>query len=304
MPDQLPPARRTPGGPSLPARLPHPAPGAASERPRGPDRTDRANEPDRPDRPEHPGHPAVTAAAAADLAVLDAAVTGCRACPRLVAWREEAARTKRKSYLDWDYWARPIPGFGPPDAPLVLVGLAPAAHGANRTGRIFTGDPSGDLLYAELHRLGLASRPESVRRGDGLELHGVRITDPVRCAPPDNRPTPAERDTCRPWIARELALLRPDVRAVVALGGFAWQALLPALAEAGWQLPRPRPVFGHGARVSLPATDGGPPLELHGCYHVSPRNTFTGRLTPAMLCDVLRTAARGAGLDPHPEPQP
>ena len=255
-----------------------------------------------PGAPGHADHPGTAAPACADLAALDRVVTDCRACPRLVSWREEAARTKRKSYREWEYWARPIPGFGPPDAALVLVGLAPAAHGANRTGRIFTGDPSGDLLYAELHRLGLANRPESVRHGDGLELYGVRITDPVRCAPPDNRPTPAERDTCRPWIARELTLLRPTVRAVVALGGFAWQAVLPALAAAGWQPPRPRPAFGHGARVSLPAADGGAPLVLYGCYHVSPRNTYTGRLTREMVRDVLRTAALTAGLDPTPEP--
>ncbi|MFF2348360.1 uracil-DNA glycosylase [Kitasatospora sp. NPDC058115] len=254
--------------------------------------------PDPADDPEHPRHPAGAAARAADLTVLDRVVTGCRACPRLVEWREETARTKRRAYLDWDYWARPIPGFGPPDAPLVLVGLAPAAHGANRTGRIFTGDPSGDLLYASLHRLGLANRAESVRHGDGLALHGVRITDPVRCAPPDNKPTTAERDTCRPWIAREFELLRPTVRAVVALGGFAWQALLPALDAAGWTVPRPRPLFGHGAHVTLPARDGGPPLDLFGCYHVSPRNTNTGRLSTAMLRELLRTAARTAGLDP------
>ncbi|GAA0662903.1 uracil-DNA glycosylase family protein [Kitasatospora atroaurantiaca] len=233
---------------------------------------------------------------AGSLAELDAAVTGCRACPRLVSWREEAARVKRRAYLDWEYWARPIPGFGPPDAALVLVGLAPAAHGANRTGRIFTGDPSGDLLYAALHELGLASQPTATSRDDGLELYGVRITDPVRCAPPDNKPTVLERDTCRPWIARELTFLRPTVRAVVALGGFAWQALLPALAAAGWELPRPRPVFGHGARVTLRATDGGPPLELFGCFHVSPRNTNTGRLTTGMLRDLLGTAAEVAGL--------
>ncbi|WP_033821283.1 uracil-DNA glycosylase [Kitasatospora sp. MBT63] len=232
------------------------------------------------------------------LAELDALVTGCRACPRLVEWREEAARVKRRSYQDWEYWARPIPGFGPADAPLALVGLAPAAHGGNRTGRIFTGDPSGDLLYQALYDLGLASQPHSVSRTDGLELRGVRITDPVRCAPPENKPTPGERDTCRPWIARELELMRPTVRTLVALGGFAWQAVLPALAEAGWQLPRPRPVFGHGARVVLPAADGGPPLELFGCYHVSPRNTYTGRLTPQMLRDLLTTAATSAGLNP------
>jgi len=238
---------------------------------------------------------------AGSLAELDAAVTGCRACPRLVSWREEAARVKRRAYLDWDYWARPIPGFGPPDAALVLVGLAPAAHGANRTGRIFTGDPSGDLLYAALHALGLASQPTATSRDDGLELYGVRITDPVRCAPPENKPTVLERDTCRPWIARELTFLRPTVRAVVALGGFAWQALLPALAAAGWELPRPRPVFGHGARVTLPATDGGAPLELFGCFHVSPRNTNTGRLTTEMLRDLLGTAAEAAGLPVRPD---
>lgn len=251
------------------------------------------------DDPGHPRHPAESAARAAEVAALDRVVTGCRACPRLVEWREEAARTKRRAYQDWNYWARPIPGFGPPEAPLVLVGLAPAAHGANRTGRIFTGDPSGDILYAALYELGLANRPHSVRHGDGLELHGVRITDPVRCAPPDNKPTTAERDTCRPWITRELELLRPTVRTVVALGGFAWLSLLPALAAAGWEVPRPRPAFGHAAHVTLPATDGGPPLHLYGCYHVSPRNTNTGRLTIAMLHDLLRTAARTAGLDPN-----
>ncbi|GAA1500551.1 uracil-DNA glycosylase family protein [Kitasatospora kazusensis] len=253
--------------------------------------------------PSLPGSPATgpdAAASARSLAELDEAVTHCRACPRLVGWREEAARVKRRAFLDWDYWARPIPGFGPEDAALVLVGLAPAAHGGNRTGRIFTGDPSGDLLYATLYGLGLASRPESVRRGDGLELYGVRITDPVRCAPPENKPTVPERDTCRPWLVRELGFLRPTARAVVALGGFAWQALLPVLSAAGYTVPRPRPAFGHGARVTLPAADGGPPLELFGCYHVSPRNTFTGRLTTDMLTDLLGTAARTAGLPVTP----
>ncbi|MFE4519072.1 uracil-DNA glycosylase [Kitasatospora sp. NPDC056783] len=251
------------------------------------------------DDPDDPRHPAEAAARAGGLAALDRVVTGCRACPRLVEWREETARTKRRAYQDWDYWARPVPGFGPPDAPLVLVGLAPAAHGANRTGRIFTGDPSGDLLYATLYDLGLANRPESVRHGDGLELFGVRITDPVRCAPPDNKPSTAERDTCRPWITHELRLLRPTVRTVVALGGFAWQAMLPVIADAGWPVPRPRPAFGHAAHVTLPAADGGPPLQLYGCYHVSPRNTNTGRLTTTMLRDLLREAARSAGLHPR-----
>ncbi|GAA3028782.1 MULTISPECIES: uracil-DNA glycosylase [unclassified Kitasatospora] len=251
------------------------------------------------DDPDDPRHPAEAAVRAGGLAELDRVVTGCRACPRLVRWREETARTKRRAYRDWDYWARPVPGFGPPDAPLVLVGLAPAAHGANRTGRIFTGDPSGDLLYAALYELGLANRPESVRHGDGLELSGVRITDPVRCAPPDNKPSTAERDTCRPWITRELELMRPTVRTVVALGGFAWQAMLPVIADAGWRVPRPRPAFGHAALAVFPARDGGPDLRMYGCYHVSPRNTNTGRLTTAMLRDLLREAARSAGLDPR-----
>nr|WP_314175140.1 uracil-DNA glycosylase [Streptomyces sp. DSM 40971] len=231
-------------------------------------------------------------------AELDAVVPTCRACPRLVAWREEAARTKRKAFMDWEYWARPVPGFGPADAALAIVGLAPAAHGGNRTGRVFTGDPSGDALFAALYEVGLASRSTVTHRGDGLELYGVRITMPVHCAPPDNRPTTAERDTCRPWLARELGLLRPSLRTVVVLGGFAWQALLPVLADAGWRLPRPRPAFGHGAEVLL--TDvrgrGGPELRLVGGYHPSQRNMFTRTLTPAMLRDVLRRGAETAGL--------
>ncbi|MBV9823970.1 MAG: uracil-DNA glycosylase [Actinobacteria bacterium] len=238
---------------------------------------------------------------ASTLAELDAAVTGCRACPRLVSWREQVARDKRAAFRDWDYWGRPVPGFGPADAAMAIVGLAPAAHGANRTGRMFTGDRSGDVLYAALHQVGLASQPTSVSAGDGLRLRGVRITAPVRCAPPENRPTPAERDTCRPWLAQELRLLRPTLRSVVVLGGFGWQALLPVLAAASWRLPRPLPAFGHGTVVRLPATDSGPELSLFGCYHVSQQNTFTGRLTPAMLEKVLAAAATAAGLHPTGE---
>lgn len=241
--------------------------------------------------------PARTAAQQATLAGLEAQLIRCRACPRLVAWREEAARVKRRAFQDWDYWARPVPGFGPPDAPLVITGLAPAAHGANRTGRIFTGDRSGDFLYAALHDLGLASQPTAVRPGDGLELHGVRVTSPVRCAPPDNRPAPAERDRCRPWLERELRLLRPTLRSVVVLGGFGWQAALPALRSAGWTVPRPRPAFGHGVRVTLPAAEEeAEPVTVFGCYHVSQHNVFTGRLTASMLREVIATAARTAGL--------
>lgn len=240
-----------------------------------------------------------------DLPTLDGAVAGCRACPRLVAWREQVARVKRAAFRDQTYWGRPVPGFGATDARLLVVGLAPAAHGANRTGRMFTGDRSGDVLYAALHAVGLASQPSATAPGDGLELRGTRITAPVRCAPPENKPTPAERDTCRPWLARELALLRDTVRAVVVLGGFGWQALLPVLAtpdpaggHPGWVVPRPRPRFGHAARVTLAPADpaSAAPLDVFGCYHVSQQNTFTGRLTPAMLVEVLARAADAAGL--------
>ncbi|WP_327314331.1 uracil-DNA glycosylase [Streptomyces sp. NBC_01235] len=229
------------------------------------------------------------------LAELDRRVAGCRACPRLVEWREEVARTKRAAFADWTYWGRPVPGFGPPDARLLIVGLAPAAHGGNRTGRMFTGDRSGDVLYQALYDVGLASQPTSVSADDGLELYGVRVTSPVRCAPPANKPTPGERDTCRPWLVQELRLLRPTLRAVVVLGAFGWQAALPAFAEAGWTVPRPRPAFAHGTRVPLAGPDEGHGLDVFGCFHVSQRNTFTGRLTPEMLRDVLRTAAGAAG---------
>lgn len=263
----------------------------------GHDAADAADAPEA--APDTPAFPAVTAPRAADVPTLDTALSHCRACPRLVAWREEAGRVKRKSFADWDYWARPVAGFGPSDAALLLVGLAPAAHGGNRTGRMFTGDRSGDVLVAALHDLGLANQAESSAADDGLRLSGVRFTAPVHCAPPDNKPTPDERDTCRPWLARELTLLRPTVRAIVVLGSFGWQALFPALGAAGWQVPRPRPKFGHGVRVDIPATDpGAPPLALFGSYHVSQQNTFTGRLTPAMLRDVLADAARAAGLRP------
>ncbi len=228
------------------------------------------------------------------LAELDRQVTTCRACPRLVAWREEVAAVKRAAFRDQEYWGRPVPGFGPADAAIAVVGLAPAAHGANRTGRMFTGDRSGDVLYAAMHAVGLASQPTATRAGDGLELLGTRVTSPVKCAPPANKPTPQERDTCRPWLERELALLRPTLRAAVVLGGFGWQALLPVL-DTAWRVPAPRPRFGHGARVDLPARDGGPDLALFGCYHVSQQNTFTGRLTPAMVEAVLRDAKAAAG---------
>ena len=234
----------------------------------------------------------------ADLGELDAALVDCRACPRLVAWREQVAREKRAAFRDEVYWGRPVPGVGPPDAPLLVVGLAPAAHGGNRTGRMFTGDRSADVLFAALHAVGLANQPTSVHKDDGLALHSTRITAPVHCAPPDNKPTPDERDRCGRWLAAELDLLAPHLRAVVVLGAFGWQALLPVLARAGWRVPRPRPRFGHGAHVVLDGPTRGP-LHVFGSYHVSQQNTFTGRLTPAMLEEVLAAAARSAGI-PRP----
>ncbi|MEV0492578.1 uracil-DNA glycosylase [Streptomyces atratus] len=249
--------------------------------------------------PQTRSFPLVTAPRLDSMRELDQTVSTCRACPRLVAWREEAARVKRRAFRDWEYWARPVPGFGPPDAPLAIIGLAPAAHGGNRTGRIFTGDPSGDALYAALYDLGLASQPVATHRDDGMELYGVRITLPVHCAPPANRPSTAERETCRPWLARELELLRPTLRAIVVLGGFAWQALLPVLTDTGWQVPRPRSAFGHGAHAQLTDTRSERVLHLIGGYHPSQRNMSTRTLTPAMLRDVLHRGADIADVPVH-----
>ena len=226
------------------------------------------------------------------LAELDAAVCRCRSCPRLVAWREEVARTRRAAFRDQEYWGRPVPGFGPSDARIAILGLAPAAHGGNRTGRVFTGDRSGDVLFAGLYRAGLANQPQSVSLDDGLELIGTRIFAAVRCAPPANKPTPDERAACDHWLRREVELLRPTVRVVITLGAFAWTAAWPTLAAVyGVAAPTPRPTFGHGVRVEVP----GLPMVL-GCYHVSQQNTFTGRLTPAMLDHVLGAARAAAGM--------
>ena len=225
------------------------------------------------------------------LAALEADIVACRQCPRLVNWRESVAAEKRAAYVAWDYWGRPIPGFGDPAANVLVLGLAPAAHGANRTGRVFTGDRSGDWIFAALHRAGLASQETSVHAGDGQRLVGARIAAAVRCAPPDNQPTPAERDTCAPWFDRELELVGPSLRVMLALGGFAWDGALAAARRVGWAVPRPRPRFGHGASVIL-ARDGEPAVTLLGSYHVSQQNTFTGRLTQAMLDQVLGTAVR------------
>lgn len=225
----------------------------------------------------------------AGLHELGAGVSVCRACPRLVRWREDVAHTKRASFAGEPYWGRPIPGFGAERPRILVVGLAPAANGANRTGRVFTGDRSGDWLFASLHRVGLANRPTSVHAADGLALVDTRLVATVRCAPPLNKPTPEERDTCAPWLDREVALVVDSVRVVVALGSFGWDAALRTYRRAGHAVPVPKPRFGHGAEVELPADGGG--VTLLGCYHPSQQNTFTGTLTEPMLDEVLGRAA-------------
>jgi len=225
-----------------------------------------------------------------DLAGLEAQVSVCRACERLVAWREQVAHGKRASFAHEPYWGRPIPGWGATAPAVLVVGLAPAANGGNRTGRIFTGDRSGDWLFAGLHRAGLAVQDTSVHAGDGQGLVATRMVAAVRCAPPDNRPTVAERDACAPWLLREVALVAQGLGTVVALGGYGWDAALRALGAVGYVVPRPKPRFGHGAEVSLTGPEDRS-LVLLGCYHPSQQNTFTGRLTVPMLDAVLGRAA-------------
>ncbi len=272
--------------------------------------------------PEDPGsalppvahNPSGVAALAARLetvADIDASVSVCRACPRLVAWRETVAVTKRRSYAGEPYWGRPIAGWGSETPRVLIVGLAPAAHGGNRTGRIFTGDRSGDWLFASLHRVGLATQPTSVHAGDGQRLVEARMVAAVRCAPPDNKPTPEERDACAPWLDAELAKVMPSVRAVVCLGSFAWDVTLRALTRQQIAVPRPRPRFGHHVKLALKSprstrarnqttqesdSEGGgyaanTSLTVLGCYHPSQQNTFTGKLTEPMLDAVLADAA-------------
>ncbi len=214
-----------------------------------------------------------------ELDRLRAEVVSCRRCPRLVAWREQVARQKRAAFKDWEYWGRPVPGFGDPAARLLILGLAPAAHGGNRTGRIFTGDRSGDWLFASLYRTGFANQPTSVSRDDGLALTDCYVTAPVKCAPPANKPLPQERANCAPWLERELALL-DHLRVVVALGSYAWDTALRHLGPV-----RPKPRFAHGAEATLPQG-----RVLLGSFHVSQQNTQTGRLTEEMLDGVFRRA--------------
>jgi uracil-DNA glycosylase family 4 len=215
----------------------------------------------------------------AALTALNQAVIACRRCPRLVEWRELVAREKRAAFRDEEYWGRPMQGFGDPAARVLVLGLAPAAHGGNRTGRIFTGDRSGDFLFASLHRVGLANQATSVARDDGLELRGAYVVAAVRCAPPANKPTPQERENCADWLEREVELL-PGVRVVVCLGAFAWESALRLRGA----VPRPRPKFGHGAELP------GAPWTLLGCFHPSQQNTFTGKLTPEMIDGVFARA--------------
>jgi uracil-DNA glycosylase len=262
--------------------------------------------------PEDPATPATPVAAdaaqvralaaeavrAGRLDELTARQSVCRACPRLVEWREQVAAVKRASSRNQQYWGRPIPGWGDDNPRVLILGLAPAAHGGNRTGRIFTGDRSGDVLFASLYRCGLAARPVSAAAGDGQRLIGARMVAAVRCAPPANKPSVTERDTCAPWLEAEFALVARSVRVIVCLGGFAWQAAWPMLRAAGFAVPRPRPKFGHGSEVTLAAPAGPGGLDgrvlLLGCYHPSQQNTFTGRVTPAMLDEVFGRASSAA----------
>jgi len=228
-----------------------------------------------------------------NLLALDKALVKCERCPRLVEWREEVAVTKRKAYLDEKYWGRPVPGFGPADASIVIVGLAPGAHGANRTGRIFTGDSSGDWLYKALHTNGLAKIPTSTSSDDGQELFGVRITCAVHCAPPDNKPSTEEKHECSSWFNREIELLLPSTKVFLALGSLAWNATFAALKAAGCVMPNKRPDFSHGASCIF--TDiSGEERAMIASYHPSQQNTFTGKLTERMLNDVIAQAKRSA----------
>jgi len=215
-------------------------------------------------------------------------ITGCFRCPRLVEWRERTAREKRAAFRDWNYWGRPVPGFGDPDARVLVVGLAPAAHGGNRTGRVFTGDRSGDWLYRALYRAGFANQPTSEHRDDGLRLTGAYVTAVNRCAPPANRPTPEERDNCLPFLEREIALLA-DARVIVALGSYALDGLARVFSL------RPKPKFGHGAEIAVEGPDGQGERTIVCSFHPSQQNTFTGRLTEEMLDAVFKRARELAG---------
>jgi uracil-DNA glycosylase len=232
--------------------------------------------------------------AARSLSQLDAEISMCRACPRLVEWREESALTKRRSFADQPYWGRPVPGWGDATPRIVVIGLAPAANGANRTGRVFTGDRSGDFLSAAMYRAGLASSPIAVDAADGLLLNDIRVAAAVRCAPPANAPTPAERSACAPWLTAEWRLIGAHTRVILALGGFGWRCALDMVRAAGGQVPKPAPKFGHAATAAVSTGHGE--VTLLGCYHPSQQNTFTGKLTPTMLDAIFVQAKSLSGL--------
>jgi uracil-DNA glycosylase family 4 len=268
--------------------LPHPLTGEMFESPVPPG-TGWPEDPAAPDTPVARGPDDVRQLAAIDdLHELDARVSVCRACPRLVEWREDVAVGKRKSFAGQPYWGRPIPGWGEAEPGILIVGLAPAANGGNRTGRVFTGDRSGDWLFASLHRVGLANQATSEHAGDGLHLFGARMIAAVRCAPPANKPTPIERDTCAPWYRSELELVLPSTRAIVCLGKYGYDTLLAALIALGADVPRPRPKFGHGVEYRIPSPYGE--VSVLGCFHPSQQNTFTGKLTEEMTDAVLTRA--------------
>jgi uracil-DNA glycosylase family 4 len=275
--------------------LPHPVTGDLFPSPAPPG----AGWPDDPaaeDTPVAGGRDDVTrlAGTAGSLAQVGARVSVCRACPRLVRWRESVAEQKRSSFAGEPYWGRPVAGWGDDNPRVLVLGLAPAANGGNRTGRIFTGDRSGDWLFASLHRVGLAVQETSLHAGDGQRLVGTRMVATVRCAPPDNRPTTTERDTCAPWLVEEVRLVGGSLRAVVCLGSYGWDAALRTFREVGYDVPRPKPRFGHGSEVVLDSPDGE--VAVLGSYHPSQQNTFTGRLTEAMLDAVLGRAAVLGGV--------
>lgn len=276
--------------------LPHPLTGDLFPSPVPPG-TGWPDDPAAVDTPvaETPADVIALADAAAGLSDIDARVSVCRACPRLVRWREDVAVGKRASFAGEPYWGRPIAGWGDPEPRVLIIGLAPAANGGNRTGRIFTGDRSGDWLFASLHRVGLAAQETSVHAGDGQRLLGARMVATVRCAPPDNKPTIEERDTCAPWLVEEVSMVAGSVRAAVALGSYGWDAALRVFRAVGYDVPRPKPKFGHAAETVLTSPEGRE-LVLLGSYHPSQQNTFTGKLTEPMLDAVLARAASLGGL--------
>lgn len=248
--------------------------------------------------PNYPGSPVYPDGcnSMCSLCALDDYLIKCRVCPRLIEYRETVTQILPRQFAGQEYWAKPVPGFGDPSAKILVTGLAPSATGSNRTGRMFTGDKSADFLIAGFYRTGFANQPKSTARDDGLTLTGVYLTAAVRCAPPENKPTALEAKTCRPYLARELELIKPQV--IVALGGFAWVEILRTLAAHGTPLPIPRPKFAHAAAISLNPLGSGREITLLGCYHPSPQNTNTGRLTEQMLDDVLTQSKTGPDVIP------